>query len=117
MLAAHAPSARRPPPRMTCARIALLLVLATMLARHARAVQVDALDPAREWQLAKLEFQGNHALKPSQLRDAMTTRARPWFQAWQVWKALPPVEPATFRADLDRLRQLYRNAGYYEARI
>jgi outer membrane protein assembly complex protein YaeT len=99
----------------TRATLALLVVL--VVPRAARAVQLEALDITREWRVGALEFRGNAAVPASKLRDAMTTRERPWSEVWQVWKDRPPFEPAVFRDDLDRLRQLYRNEGFYEARI
>src|SRR5206468_628483 len=40
-----------------------------------------------------------------------------WYEIWKFWRPLPAFEPLTFRADLDKLRQLHRNRGYYHARI
>ncbi len=96
----------------------LALVLAVVAPLPvARAVPVDALDPGREWRLAGIDFEGVHGVSKSALRRAMVTKARPWFAFWTVWRPLPPFEPTTFRTDLDRLRQFYRNHGYYEVRI
>ncbi len=97
--------------------VALLLVVALLFPRSARGVQLEALDPTREWRLGALEFHGNTAVGTSQLRAAMQTKPRRWYEVWKFWQRLPPFEPDTFRADLERLRQLYRNHGYYHARI
>jgi outer membrane protein insertion porin family len=98
--------------------LSAMLALATILGPNpARAVQLDALDPVREWRLAALEFRGNESLPTDELRRAMVTKPRPWYMAWRFWQPLPDFDPITFRADLDRLRQLYRNRGYYAARI
>ena len=94
----------------------LVLALATLLGpRIASAVQLEALDTTREWRLRGVRFEGNAALTDSDLEKAMVTKARPWYQGWRFWRPLPLFDPLTFRADLDRLRQLYRNRGYYHA--
>jgi outer membrane protein insertion porin family/translocation and assembly module TamA len=99
------------------AALVALLLAAVVPHRAARAVPVDALDPGREWRLAALDVQGAHGVPKSAVRQAMVTKARPWFAFWMVWRPLPAFEPLTFGTDLDRVRQLYRNHGYYEARI
>src|SRR5207249_2104813 len=48
------------------------------------------------------------------LRKVMTTKPRRWFT---VWRARPLFDPAAFRTDLDRLRQLYRSRGHYHVRV
>ncbi len=83
----------------------------------APAVQLDALDPAAEWRLADLDFRGPRALSAATLRDAMVTQARPWYQAWRFWRPDPPFDPIAFREDLERIRRLYRNHGYYETAV
>ena len=98
-------------------RVPLALALLAVLAPRARAVQLEALEPGREWRLAALEFRGNEAIPADELRKVMTTKARRWYEFWKFWRTLPTFEPLTFRADLDKLRQLHRNRGYYHARI
>jgi outer membrane protein assembly complex protein YaeT len=94
------------------------LVLAIVVpGRPARAVQLDALDPAREWRLRALEFRGVESISKEELRKTMATKARPWYAVWELWRPLPELEPVTFRADLERVRQLYRNRGHYEVRV
>jgi outer membrane protein insertion porin family/translocation and assembly module TamA len=94
--------------------VAWLLVLAAALASDARAVQLDALDTAREWTLLALRFEGNHALGSRTLRQAVVTKPRPWFTPW---RAFPPFDPLALRDDLDRIERLYRSRGYYRARV
>src|SRR6266403_5712009 len=98
-------------------RAPLALAFVALLAPRARAVQLDALEPGREWRLAALTFRGNEAVSTDDLRKAMTTKARRWYEFWKFWRPLPAFEPLTFRADLEKLRQLHRNRGYYHARI
>lgn len=92
----------------------LVLVLATLAPLSAAAVQLEALDVARDWRLRALRFRGNAAVRTGDLQQAMETRPRIWFA---VWRGLPPFDPMTFRGDLERLRQLYRSRGYYHARV
>jgi outer membrane protein insertion porin family/translocation and assembly module TamA len=92
----------------------VLLLAASVGPRPAAGVQLEAL-AAREWRVGELDFAGNHALTHARLRRAMVTKARPWYEAWRVWRPLPTFDPVTFRDDLQRLRQLYRNEGYYDA--
>ena len=100
------------PPR---ARLALLVAL--LGSRAALAVQLEALEAGREWRLRALVFRGNHALATDELRRALVTAERPWCQRWRVWRPAPEFDPVAFRADLERLRRLYRSRGYYQARV
>lgn len=94
---------------------ALLAALLTATALHpAAALQLDAFDAGATWQLRALRFMGTGALPPRELRKVMVTRARPWFAPWRPW---PPFDPIAFRADLERVRQLYRDRGYYRVRV
>jgi outer membrane protein assembly complex protein YaeT len=92
----------------------LLVVLATLVPRAAIAVPLEALDLTVDWQLRALRIRGNDALSTRELERAMTTKGRPWFA---VWRHPPVFDPVSFRTDLDRLRQLYRSRGWYEARV
>src|SRR5206468_3103559 len=74
-------------------------------------------EPGREWRLEALVFRGNEAISTDELQKTMTTKARRWYEFWKFWRPLPAFEPLTFRADLEKLRQLHRNRGYYHARI
>jgi outer membrane protein assembly complex protein YaeT len=94
--------------------LALALVLVAVWPAVAAAVQHDALDPARDWQLKALHFQGNDAVSTDDLRDAMLTKARPWFARWRPY---PDLDPVVLGTDLERLRRLYESRGYYQASI
>src|SRR5438132_10894686 len=100
------------PPRAWLARLFALLG-----PRAALAVQLEALEAGREWRLRALVFRGNHALGSGELRRVLVTAERPWYQRWRVWRPAPEFDPVTFRADLERLRRLYRSRGYYHARV
>ena len=95
----------------------LALLVALLGSRAALAVQLEVLEPGREWRLRALVFRGNHALGTGELRRALVTAERPWYQRWRVWRPAPEFDPVTFRADLEHLRRLYRSRGYYQARV
>src|SRR5262249_2921461 len=59
----------------------------------------------------------NDALAEPKLTDAMLTKARPWYRFWQFWKPRPAFDPTVFRDDVERIRHVYRNEGYYHARV
>jgi outer membrane protein insertion porin family len=82
-----------------------------------RAVPLDAVPVGREWHVASLEIEGTDTVSGSRLRDAMLTKERAWYRFWEIWRPRPPFDPITFRADIDRLRQVYRNEGFYEAHV
>jgi outer membrane protein assembly complex protein YaeT len=90
----------------------VLLAAVVIAASPARAVQVDALEPQREYRLAALRVVGAHAVPARTLRGAMLTKPRPWFA---VWRAYPTFDPVTFRTDLERVRRTYETRGYYAA--
>ena len=93
---------------------ALVALLAALAPFRASAVQLEALDLARPWRLRALRFRGPSLLRQGDLRKVMTTKPRRWFT---VWRARPLFDPAAFRTDLDRLRQLYRSRGHYHVRV
>ena len=92
----------------------VLVLLAVVICRPARAVQLDALDPQREYRLGALRFAGTDTVRGRQLRAVMLTPTRPWFARW---RPLPPFDPVTFRTDLDRIHRLYESRGYYAAAV
>jgi outer membrane protein assembly complex protein YaeT len=94
--------------------LAGVLVLLAMLApRAARAVQLEAIEGG-DWKLRALRFRGNEAIKGRALKKAMVTKPRPWFT---IWRERPPFDPIAFRTDLERLRRLYQSRGYYHALV
>jgi len=92
----------------------LLLAGVTTLPRIASAVLIDALDPAREWRVARIEFSGNQKFSDDELTAAIVTAERPWYR---FWGARPAFDPVTFTTDLERLRRFYESRGYYRAVI
>jgi outer membrane protein insertion porin family len=84
------------------------------LACRASAIQVEVLDPSREWRVEKIEISGNQRFPDSQLLTEMVIQARPWYR---FWEERPVFDPVTFATDLDRLRRFYQSEGYYKSRI
>ena len=82
--------------------------------KTALAVLLDALDPAKQWKVARIEFSGNEKFSDDPLRAAMATKERPWYR---FWEHRPLFEPVTFKTDLERLRRFYESEGYYSAVI
>lgn len=78
------------------------------------AVLVDALDPARQWRVERIEFSGSEKFSKAQLSEVMVTKDRPWYR---FWEERPVFDAVTFRTDLERLRRFYEVNGYYEAAL
>lgn len=98
-------------------RRALVLVIGLVGAARALAVPPEAVEPGRDWRVRSITIRGASAVKAATLTDAMQTKARPWYRFWEFWKSRPAFDPVTFREDVDRIRQVYRNEGYYHARV
>ena len=94
--------------------VLFLLALGALYPGVVRAVQLDELDLVPRWQLRHLRFEGNDHVKDSVLQAAMVTKPRPWFA---FWREFPEFDPVAFRIDLERVARVYRNRGYYEARV
>jgi outer membrane protein insertion porin family len=92
----------------------LLLAGVAILPPSASAVLVDALDSARQWGVAQLEFSGNQKFSSDDLKAAIATKERPWYR---FWENRPPFDPVAFTTDLERLRRFYESRGYYRAMI
>ncbi|MPZ76260.1 MAG: outer membrane protein assembly factor BamA [Deltaproteobacteria bacterium] len=91
-----------------------ILAIWLLFSRPVSAVQIDILDPTREWRVGSIEISGNQRLSNSRLLAEMLTQARPWYR---FWEERPIFDPVTFETDLDRLRRFYESQGYYENRI
>jgi len=63
-------------------------------------------------EVSEIRFRGNEQFSPRQLRGAMTTKLRPWYQPW---KRNDLFNPATLDADLLRLRKFYFDRGFLTA--
>jgi len=82
----------------------------SVLSDSACAVLLDALDPARQWRVERVEFVGNEKFPHDELSDAIVTKARSWYR---VWEERPAFDPTTFSSDLERLQRFYEAKGYY----
>ncbi|MCW5891679.1 MAG: BamA/TamA family outer membrane protein [bacterium] len=96
-----------------------LLVAGGLLAlllgpRPAFAVQVEALDPRRDWVVGSLDIDGAGEVSAKDLRAVMQTQPRRWFA---FWRPRPPFDPAAFEHDIENLRATYRSRGYYHAKV
>ena len=85
-----------------------------LLSCRASAIQVEALDPSREWRVGKIEISGNDRFSDDVLLAEVLTQSRPWYR---FWGEQPRFDPITFKTDLERLQRFYESQGYFEARI
>lgn len=90
------------------------LAMWLLLTCRASAIQVDSLDPSREWRVGKIEISGNHRFSDDVLLAEVLTQSRPWYR---FWEEQPRFDPITFKTDLERLQRFYESQGYFEARI
>jgi outer membrane protein assembly complex protein YaeT len=78
------------------------------------AVQVEALDPRRDWVVGSLVIEGADHVSAKDLTAVMQTKERTW---WALWRPRPPFDPGTFENDLDNVRATFRSRGYYHAKV
>ena len=78
------------------------------------AVQLDDLDPDKDWRLQRLTIAGNLHFSTRQLRQQLLSQTRPWTTPW---RSFPRFDPVTFAADLTRLKRFYEMQGYYETSV
>jgi outer membrane protein assembly complex protein YaeT len=95
-------------------RFLLALILCLIAKLAAPAATSDELDPSIHYQTAAITISGNHNFSDSDLLAVMRTQTRP---AYRFWQRRPPFNPATFKADLGRIKSFYRVQGYYSARV
>jgi outer membrane protein insertion porin family len=96
------------------ALVVLLLALGALRPGGVWAVQLDELDLAPRWRLRALKIEGNEHVDDKTLHAAMVTKPRVWFA---LWRKHPEFDPVAFRVDLERVKRVYQNHGYFEARI
>jgi outer membrane protein insertion porin family/translocation and assembly module TamA len=77
-------------------------------------VQLDDLDPEKDWRLQSLTLTGNAQFSTRTLRQQMLSKTRWWIAPWQ---SFPRFDPVTFATDLTRLQRFYEMQGYYDARV
>jgi outer membrane protein insertion porin family len=95
-------------------RFLLAVILGLSTALCAIAANLANLDSSIHYETAAVTIVGNHQFSSADLLAVMQTKTRP---AYQFWKRRPSFNPATFKADLDRIKQFYRVHGYYSAAI
>ncbi len=83
----------------------------------ARAVTVDDLPPGGSYRVQAIRIEGAGDLSAGTLRDAMLTKVPPWYQPWKRWRTRVPFNPEVFLTDLERLRTVLREAGYFTATV
>lgn len=91
-----------------------VLLLCVLLCHPAYALQVEDLDPEKEWRTKALTITGNARFSTSELRGQMVTATRTWYL---LWRPHPLFDPIAFKTDLERLARFYRAQGYYEAQV
>lgn len=96
------------------------LVFAALSAGPLASQELQATPPERT--VTGLHFRGNRALDNYTLASAIATSASSWHYGWPVLRLLPigtqrRLDELEFRRDVLRLQLLYRQRGYYEARI
>ena len=92
--------------------VSLLLCVALNVPVYA--LQVDDLDPEKEWRTQALTMTGNVRFSTSELRGEIVTTTRTWYMPWRPH---PLFDPIAFKTDLERLTRFYRAQGYYEAQV
>jgi outer membrane protein insertion porin family/translocation and assembly module TamA len=91
-----------------------ILLLCVILRVPAYALQVEDLDPEKEWRTKALTIAGNVRFSTAELHGEMVTATRTWRLPWRPH---PPFDPIAFKTDLERLARFYRAQGYYEAQV
>lgn len=89
-------------------RSAGLALLLLVLAASARA------EP--EARVASLRFDGVESIPSEELASQLFTRAPAW-RGFKFWEPDPPFDAADLQEDLERVADIYREFGYYEARV
>ena len=94
--------------------VCLALVLLLVCPHRTGAVQLDNLDPEKDWRLQRLTITGNSHFSTRQLRQQMLGKTRLWTAPW---RSFPRFDPVTFTTDLARLQRFYQMQGYYESSV
>jgi len=77
-------------------------------------VQLNDLEPEKDWRLQHLTITGNPHFSTRQLRQQLLSKTWLWTAPWRSY---PRFDPVTFAADLTRLQRFYEMQGYYEAKV
>lgn len=85
---------------------------AAALALAAQALATPPSDPPR---VHRLRFTGVEAVPEQDLRERLET-SEPALWGLLFWREDPPFEEAALEADVERIPEIYREHGYFEAR-
>lgn len=85
-----------------------------MRAAPAGAIPLQELDDTQNWRFKSLTISGNEKVPTSDLEAAISTHSRPWYA---LWRPLPAFDPGVFASDLQLIADLYRDRGYFEAKV
>jgi outer membrane protein insertion porin family len=96
-------------------RLAVLICVVTGSA--ASAVTVDDLRAHAVYTVTGIRVEGAEHMSKSAIRDAMLSAPPPWYKPWKRWLERTTFNPDVLRNDLDRVKTLLRESGYYEARV
>ena len=90
--------------------VALILILEAVWGNF----QVTFAEPEEpKFTLKSLKFVGNNIMSTKKLKKELTmTLPSRW-----PWKKLPPFKEADLERDIDRLKDFYRNQGFFHAKI
>jgi outer membrane protein insertion porin family len=89
-------------------------VAAAAAAPAADASPFDVLDPALEWQIARLAFEGHDTLATRALRQVIETRPR---SRLTFWRKHALFDRFVFERDLERILRLYETVGHFKAKV
>jgi outer membrane protein assembly complex protein YaeT len=89
----------------------VLLLLGLSLGAASTRADDDTQPPVPT--VAALDFRGNDHVSSGDLRRRILTRG----PSWKPWEPAPVFDEAVLEEDLERIRALYRERGYYEAEV
>jgi outer membrane protein insertion porin family len=112
-------------PRSLRAACSAVWVGAALLAAPAPSAAADGADTSRGFEIATVAFEGNDSLADGALAAALRSRETPsgfsqfmYSTFWGAFGAPPEVfDPVTLEGDVDRLADLYKMRGFYNATV
>ena len=91
-----------------------MALIALVRVAGAGATTVDDLPAGDVYTVGAIRIEGNVGVSARTIRAAMFTKVPPWYKLWQAKHAF---NPTFFRTDLERVRTLLRERGYYQAEL
>jgi outer membrane protein assembly complex protein YaeT len=86
-------------------------------AAAAWAAKLEELPFDAAYEVRAIRIEGLKALSKGTVRGVMLTSARVWYKPWTRWTQEHPFNPDLFRTDLERIRMLLRESGFYLAQV